>query len=310
MTEFELIDRLKPLLPLNDFVVAGAGDDCAILDLGAPELTLLKTDAVVEGIHFTPATEPDRVGHKALGRCLSDVAAMAGWPIAAVVTLGLPGGFDPARIEGLYRGLCRLASRYQVAVVGGETTSNPERLLVSVSVVGRVARDRVVRRSGLQPGDALFVTGELGGSFAGRHLDFEPRLTEAQWLAETVPLRAMMDLSDGLAGDLPHLLAASGGHGAALFQGALPVSRAAKTAARAGDLAKPAIVAALTDGEDFELLFGIAPGRTVALVDSWKLRFPDTRLSCIGRVTREPGIRLWDKNGVRPLNARGYEHFR
>ncbi len=310
MTEFELINRLKPLLPSNDFVVAGAGDDCAILDLGAPDLTLFKTDAVVEGIHFTPAIEPERVGHKALGRCLSDVAAMAGWPVAAVVTLGLPREFDPARIEGLYRGLGRLASRYQVAIVGGETTSNPDRLLVSVSVVGRVPRDRVVRRSGLEPGDALFVTGELGGSLAGRHLDFEPRLTEAQWLAETVPLRAMMDLSDGLAGDLPHLLAASGGHGAALFQGALPVSRAAKMAARAGDLAKPAIVAALTDGEDFELLFGIAPGRTVALMDSWKLRFPGTRLSCIGRVTREPGIRLWDKNGVRPLNARGYEHFR
>lgn len=310
MTEFELIDRLKPLLPTNDFVVTGAGDDCSILDLGAPDLTLFKTDAVVEGIHFTPDTEPERVGHKALGRCLSDVAAMAGWPIAAVVTLGLPRGFDPDRIQGLYRGLCRLASQHQVAVVGGETTTNPDRLLVSVSVVGRVARDRVVRRSGLQPGDALFVTGELGGSLAGRHLDFEPRLAEARWLAESVPLRAMMDLSDGLAGDLPHLLTASGGLGAALFQGALPISRAAKLAARTGDLAKPAVVAALTDGEDFELLFGVAPGRTVALLDAWKLRFPETRLSCIGRVTREPGLCLWDKNGVRPFNARGYEHFR
>ena len=126
MTESELIAHLKPLLPTNDFVVTGAGDDCAVLELGAPDTqTLFKTDAVVEGIHFTADTEPERVGRKALARCLSDIAAMGGTPTAAVVTLGLPRGFDPERVKALYRGLNRLAAQYQVAVVGGETTTNP-----------------------------------------------------------------------------------------------------------------------------------------------------------------------------------------
>src|SRR6185503_11697691 len=113
----------------------------------AGEYLLLKTDAVVEGIHFTRETEPERVGHKALARCLSDLAAMGGQPIAALVTLALPKKFDPAYVERIYRGLCALAARHQVAVVGGETTSNPDRILISVCAQGRVACDRLVRRS-------------------------------------------------------------------------------------------------------------------------------------------------------------------
>ena len=256
MNEFELIRRLTRSLPVNAAVVTGAGDDCAVLDLGLPDrLLLFKTDAVVEGVHYPPGVPPEKIGHKALGRCLSDIAAMAGTPTAALVTLGLPPTFDVKFIEGIYAGMTALAQRHDVAIVGGETTTNPERVFISVALLGWMPRGKVALRSGAKPGDALFVTGELGGSLAGKHLDFEPRLAEARWLAEHFSIHAMLDLSDGLAGDLRHLLTA-GGVGAELLKTAVPVSRAARENARKSSSAKPAFAAALTDGEDFELLFG------------------------------------------------------
>ena len=311
VTEFELIAQLKPGLTTNDFVVVGAGDDCAVLELGSGVYqTLLKTDAVVEGIHFTRDTAPERIGNKALGRCLSDIAAMGGRPIAALVTLCLPKNYDPDRVFGLYRGMNRLAARYQVAIVGGETTTSPDTFIVSVTLLGSVPSGTAVLRSGARPGDAIFVTGELGGSIEGKHLDFEPRVLEGAWLAQTGLIHAMMDLSDGLAGDLPHLLTASGGLGAELHASAIPLSHAAKVRAKSGDLAKPALASALTDGEDFELLVVVPSRNAVQLLDQWKARFPTTRLSCIGRITEQPGIKLRDARGVRLLAARGYEHFR
>ncbi len=314
LDEFKLIERLIPMLHGNSRVVAGAGDDCAVLDLGLTEDWLLfKTDAVVEGIHFTPETPAAAVGHKALARALSDVAAMAGTPVAALVTLALPPGFDPERVIGIYSGLNALAARYDVAVAGGETTTNPDRLLLSISVLGKAPKKSCVLRRGAQAGDALFVTGELGGSLAGKHLDFEPRLKEAAWLAEHFKPTAMMDLSDGLAGDLRHMLAANG-LGAEILKTAVPVSKAAREGARerarngAGN--KTALDAALSDGEDFELLFTMAPGRTVALMDAWKMKFPGLKLSCIGRMRRGEGIVLRDKSGFHTLKSKGYEHFK
>jgi thiamine-monophosphate kinase len=310
VTESELIAHLKPLLPTNDFVVTGAGDDCAVLELGAPDTqTLFKTDAVVEGIHFTAHTEPERVGRKALARCLSDIAAMGGTPTAAVVTLGLPRGFEPERVKSLYRGLNRLAAQYQIAVVGGETTTNPGGWLVNVALLGTVPRGRALLRSGATAGDALFVTGALGGSLAGKHLDFEPRLAEGRWLLEFGGVSALMDLSDGLASDLPKLLAASGVAGAELRKSAVPISREARDHARTSELAKPPFVAAVTDGEDFELLFTVKSGHAVRLLDEWKAQFPSLPLSCIGKLTAKPGILVRSDEGVRPLPTRGYEHF-
>jgi thiamine-monophosphate kinase len=309
MNELELIARLTPALPANASVVAGAGDDCAVLDCGQPGRYLLfKTDAVVEGVHFTSQARPEQIGHKALGRCLSDIAAMAGRPLAALVTLALPDNFSPEFIERVYAGINSLARRHGVAIAGGETTRNPERLLLSIAMTGEVARDKCVLRRGAKAGDALFVTGELGGSLAGKHLDFEPRLAEAQWLAEHFPIHAMIDLSDGLAGDLRHILRASQA-GAELLARAIPVSRAAKLQARAESSAKPPLLAALGDGEDFELLFAVGSGRAVALLDAWKAKFPKLRLTCIGRITAEPGLKLWDKTGLHSLETDGYIHF-
>jgi thiamine-monophosphate kinase len=309
MNEFELIERLTRSLPTNASVVVGAGDDCAVLEVGAPDrLLLFKTDAVVEGIHYPAGTPPESIGHKALGRSLSDIAAMAGTPTAALVTVGLPQKFNPALVEAIYAGMNTLARRHDVAIVGGETTTNPERVLISVALVGFAPRGKVLLRSGAKPGDAIFVTGELGGSLAGKHLDFEPRLAEARWLAEHFSVHAMIDLSDGLAGDLRHLLKASG-VGAELLKSAVPISRAAKLRAKESSSAKPAFAAALTDGEDFELLFAVASKAAVPLLDAWKKEFPKLRLSCIGKITAGEGITIRDKSGVQPLTAHGYVHF-
>jgi thiamine-monophosphate kinase len=307
MNEFELITRLTKSLPTNQKVITGAGDDCAVLDLGSPgDLVLFKTDAVVEGIHFTRATPPEKIGRKALARCLSDIAAMAGSPVAALVTVALPPDFDAEFIAGIYDGLNRLAQIFNVAIVGGETTTNPGGILISISLLGTVRRGKQVLRSGARAGDAIFVTGELGGSLAGKHLDFEPRLVEARWLAEHFSIHAMMDLSDGLAGDLRHLLTASQA-GAELLKSAVPVSRAAKARAREG--AKPAFAAALGDGEDFELLFTLAGKNAVTLLDAWKKEFPEVKLSCIGKIITGEGISIRDKIGSHPLYANGYVHF-
>ena len=309
MNEFELIDLLKKGLPSNGSVVIGAGDDCAVLDLGIPDSYLLfKTDAVVEGIHFTANEEPERVGHKALGRCLSDVAAMGGNATAALITLALPPNFDPAWVEKLYAGLGQLARIYKVAIVGGETTTNPERKLVSVSLVGTVSRKACLARSGAQKGDAIFVTGELGGSLLSRHLEFAPRLEEGKWLANQFPIHAMIDLSVGLAGDLRHILRASN-VGAELLSDAIPISRAAKLQAREESARKPPLLAALTDGEDFELLFTLPSRQAVPLLDAWKKQFPDVRLSCIGKIVSGSGLMLRDKNGSKELKFSAYTHF-
>jgi thiamine-monophosphate kinase len=309
MNELELIARLTRALPANASVVAGAGDDCAVLDCGQPGRYLLfKTDAVVEGVHFTSQARPEQIGHKALGRCLSDIAAMAGRPLAALITLALPDHFSADFIEGIYAGMSNLAQRHGVAIAGGETTRNPERLLLSISMVGEVARDKCILRSGAKTGDALFVTGELGGSLAGRHLEFEPRVAEAQWLAAHFPIHAMIDLSDGLAGDLRHILRASQ-VGAELLARAIPISRAAKLQARAESSSKPPLLSALGDGEDFELLFSVGSSQAVPLLDGWKKQFPDLRLSCIGRITAEPGLKLRGKTGLRSLETHGYVHF-
>lgn len=309
MNELELIRLLTRSLPVNASVVTGAGDDCAVLELGVPDkFVLFKTDAVVESIHFTRETPPEKIGHKALARCLSDIAAMAGTPTAALVTLALPRDFDPKFIEAIYTGMNALARRQGVAIVGGETTTNPERILISIALLGTVARDKCLHRSGSKPGDALFVTGRLGGSLAGHHLDFEPRLTEARWLADHFPIHAMIDLSDGLAGDLRHLLEPAG-LGAELLKSAIPISRAAKLQAKAESAAKPPLLAALTDGEDFELLFTVASGDAVALLDAWKKQFPDVPLSCIGKITATAGVKLRDQTGFLPMPAHGYVHF-
>lgn len=309
MNEFELIAKLTTDLAGGRNIVVGVGDDCAVLDAGAPDCWLLfKTDAVVEGVHFTTDTPAEKIGRKALARCLSDIAAMGGQPTYALVTLALPRNFDPGFVEAIYAGLRRLADEYSVSIVGGETTTSPGGMLISIALLGTVAKGRALLRSGARPGDAIFVSGELGGSLDGRHLDFEPRLAEAGWLNEHCQVHALIDLSDGLAGDLRHVLKASG-CGAELLGKMIPISRAARLKARRESSAKPPLLAALTDGEDFELLFTVASDEAVRVKDGWQRRFPRVKLTCIGRITAQPGLRIRTDEGIRDMSEHGYRHF-
>lgn len=310
VNEREIIEVLAADLPINENTVIGAGDDCAAVRLPAGEETLLlKTDAVVEGVHFTRNDPPQCIGRKALARCLSDLASMGGRPDSALVSLGLPSSGDVSFLREVYRGLRCLAEKFGVAVVGGETTRCPGAFFLSITLTGYADSQGGVRRSGARVGDAIFVSGRLGGSRSGRHLNFEPRINEARWLAEHFRPHAMIDVSDGLAADLKVLLRASK-VGARMDEAFIPVSEEAKRRFCDRVSKKPPLLAALTDGEDFELLFTLAPDLAVAVKDDWRARFPRTPLSLIGRV--ESGFQLrWKQNqGDCSLKAlHGYDHF-
>ena len=308
-SELELLARLKTKLPVDDSVIVGAGDDCAVIDAGIPsKWQLHKTDAVVEGIHFTRDTDPKKVGRKAIARALSDIAAMAGTPRWATISLGLPDSFTGELVDMIYEGITSFAKLKDVAIVGGETVSTPERLVISVTVIGEVERDKCVLRSGAKSGDGIWVTGEMGGSISGHHLDFLPRLEEARWLAANFLPTAMIDLSDGLAGDLGHLLDEANA-GAELLEVALPIRRDARILARESNAAKPPLIAALTDGEDYELCFTLSPGNAVKMLDEFRQAFPETLISCIGKVINEPGLKIKQKDGIKEFAARGFVHF-
>ena len=303
LSETELIQRLTQDLPADSSVLTGPGDDCAVLDWSGSKL-LFKTDAIVEGIHFERDTPPEAIGRKALARALSDIAAMAGTPTHALITLGFHAEMEPSLIEAVYQGLRNCAREHHVNIVGGETTSLSQ-LTLSISLIGKASKP--ILRTGSAVGDAIFVSGELGGSLAGHHLNFTPRLKEARWLSDQDIVHAMIDLSDGLATDLRHLL--SDQTGAELLTRALPIRRAAKERARDNPSGKTALLAALTDGEDYELLFTVSSKDAVPLLDGWKSAFPETPLHCSGKITDQPGIALRDDKGVKPLTLHGYDHL-
>ena len=303
LSETELIQRLTQDLPADSSVLTGPGDDCAVLDWSGSKL-LFKTDAIVEGIHFERDTPPEAIGRKALARALSDIAAMSGTPTHALITLGVHADMEPSFIEAVYQGLRDCAREHHVNIVGGETTSLSQ-LTLSISLIGKA--NKPILRTGSAVGDAIFVSGELGGSLAGHHLNFTPRLKEARWLSDQDIVHAMIDLSDGLATDLRHLL--SDQTGAELLTRALPIRRAAKERARDNPSGKTALLAALTDGEDYELLFTVSSKDAVPLLDGWKSAFPETPLHCIGKITDQPGIALRDDKGVKPLTLHGYDHL-
>ena len=273
--EDPLIERLVALAPRDPQPLAGPGDDCAVIDPGPhpDELQLLKTDAIVSGVHFLPDTPARAVGWKAIARVVSDFAAMGGSPCHFLVTLALPPETPLAWAEDLYRGIGDCLLAHSATLVGGETSRVPSgsAAVISVAATGHVARGHLTLRSTARPGDALLVTGALGGSHGGKHLGFTPRIKEAEWLVSNFKPTAMMDVSDGLAKDLPRMAAASG-CGFQLDRAAIPVT-AGSTAA-----------AALTDGEDFELLLAMDASQVPALLAAWHERFKEVPLSVIGRM--------------------------
>ncbi len=285
--EDELIARLVELVPTGH-AEEGPGDDCAVVDDGGVDLVLLKTDALVEGVHFVREADAQQVGWKAVARVVSDFAAMGGFPERFLVTLALPGSMSLEWVENFYRGMGTCFERYGAVLVGGETCRVPQgsAAVISVAATGRVERGNVVMRSGGKVGDAIWVTGELGGSLAGKHLDFTPRLEQARWLVEHFKPTAMMDLSDGVARDLPRLAKASG-CGFQLDLAAIPVSECCN------------VKQALEDGEDFELLFTLPEGQ--GLENEWQQKFSELKITKIGHLV---------EMGAGDVLEGGWDHFR
>ncbi|MBX9743347.1 MAG: thiamine-phosphate kinase [Chthoniobacterales bacterium] len=288
MNEESLLKLLRGSLPVrHSSIIVGSGDDCAIVQ---PPKTgvVLKTDAVVEGIHFERGTPLETVGWKALCRPISDFAAMGAIPQHALITVAAPASWKKKEWLELTHGINKAATQFEITIVGGEITRSPGPLFLSVMLTG-FEGSRSLLRSGAKPGDLLCVTGKLGGSFkSGRHLTFMPRLAEGQWLAQQTGVHAMMDLSDGLGSDLPRLAAASS---CSFFINEKKLPRHPGCT----------IEKAISDGEDYELIFSLESKGWKQLSLNWKKKFPHLLLTRIGHM-------LDKKESATPL-ARGFDHY-
>ncbi len=291
--EFQLIERMIVNAHQGQGVVKGPGDDAAVLDCGGAEDLLLTTDMLIEGVHFLRTMmSPEDIGRKALACSISDIAAMGGLPTFAVVSTAAPSNMCADFLERVGAGFNALAKEYGVSLVGGDMVKGT-RYVINVALMGRVAKGQAVYRKGARPGDRIIVTGGLGNSFRNcKHLHFQPRVAEAQYLVRHARPTAMIDVSDGLAGDLGHILKQSG-VGARLFRDRIPLAEGAT------------VEQALADGEDFELLATVPADRAEALRKAGKYHFYD-----IGEITARRRLVLVDGQGrAHEIEARSFTHF-
>lgn len=290
MGEDRLLDEILRHSSSAKSAAMGLGDDCAVLKIPRfSNLLVLKTDCVVERVHFFEGASGLAVGWKAMMRPLSDFAATSALPQFALITLIVPERLQVSWVKELYRGLRRAAKCFGVRIVGGETSRTPGPVVVSTSVAGFVEPNRFISRRGGRAGDELFVTGRLGGALKHKHLKFLPRIAESRWLTANFSIHAMMDLSDGLGADLPRLARASK-VGFRIDREKLPLARGAK------------IDDAISEGEDYELLFAISPRDRSRLQHQWAHKFPNISLTRIGSLSQ-----LSTKDSQ--VLPRGYVHF-
>lgn len=284
--EFALIDWIRSKSKVREEIEQGIGDDAAILNCNSGQKWVTAVDVITEGVHFTSETAPALIGRKALAINLSDIAAMGATPIAAFVGIVLPQQRDETYARQIYDGIFSLAEQFNISIAGGDTNSWDGGLVVSVTVQGVLNQGEPIYRSGAQPGDHIFVTGPLGGSLgSGRHLKFTPRLIESQKLLEHFRPTAMLDLSDGLGSDLFHLTSSSG-VGAIIESAAIPIHDDVPTSVQDDQRLHQAI----SDGEDFELLFTLTTEQSQELLK----RGPSLGLDCyrIGVCTAEKNVLL------------------
>ena len=283
----------------------GIGDDCAVVP--APKGRLLLTvDPVIYGQHFDDRVAPRAAGEKLFKRNLSDIAAMGGRPRAAVVALAFDGRVKTEWLAEFYRGLARIGRKYRVPLVGGDIAQLPGGIVATLTLLGEASGPRILTRSGAKSGDWIYVTGTLGGSLSGHHWRFAPRLAEGAWLAKQAQVRAMMDVSDGLAKDLPALMPR--GTRPQLVAAAVPISAAARRAARSSG--SSALSHALSDGEDYELLFVVSGYADVdAFERKWKRAFPSVRLSRLGQFVPRSARSAGDETVLDLAAYRGFEHL-
>src|SRR3989338_1524882 len=292
--EFGFIERIKRRVGRTS-AICGIGDDAAVLPLPSKKCLLVTTDMFIEGVHFTKLSPPIDVGHKAMAANISDIAAMGGTPKYAVVSLGVPASCSWQFAAALYRGMTKTAKKFHVDIVGGDTVHSGK-ITINITLTGEAQKNRVIYRAGARPGDHIFVTGPLGNSLkSGRHLKFVPRLREAQFLLKKFMPSSMIDISDGLAQDLGHILKASR-VGAMIDEERIPCRPGA------------GVNNALYDGEDFEFLFTLSPVRARALQ-----KIKDKRVSfyCIGEIVPgRPQMSLKTAGGLlKKISAHGYRHF-
>lgn len=310
MDEFRLIEWIRRSMPDELRGPGGIGDDAALLSLSRGRRQVVTQDVLVDGIDFhLDRAGPGAVAHKALAVNLSDLAAMGARPEGFTIALGLSRGVREAWVKAFYRGLWKTARRFSIRLLGGDFSASAT-FFVSITAFGSCGRPGPVYRKGAQSGDRIFVTGQLGGSIEGKHLLFVPRVREALWLVKHVRPTAMIDVSDGLLQDLGHLLRSSG-RGALLERDRIPVS--AEAHKRAGKNPDRALLQALSDGEDFELLFTASSKCSRTLERKWRRYFPAVPLTGIGTVTRGKSVR-WLRKGkpdaaFRPA-LKGYRHFK
>jgi thiamine-monophosphate kinase len=328
--EFALIDRLQRFLqaPSGSQVVKSIGDDCAVLQPAAESELILTTDSQEEGIHYRlDWSTPEDIGWRCLAINVSDIAAMAGWPLGAVVALSLPSDLDVAFVDGLYTGMQALARDMACPIIGGNLTKTTGRVSVTITVLGEVPKGQAIYRSGAQPGDEIWVTGTLGGAKAGLEALLkadavrgvptahalacyrrpQPRLREAQFLRRRATLNSLLDLSDGLSGDLRHICKASG-VGAQLEADAVPMHEDTRRIAHA--LQADPLSYALHGGEDFELCFTASPGQIEPIRADFEQQFHHS-LVRVGTVHQGEEVTLRHPDGSEAaLPAQGYDHFR
>jgi len=305
-SEFELIHWIRQHTDTGDsHIEKGIGDDMAVLRLGEDRI-LITTDMLLEGVHFDlQHATLEQVGYKAMACSLSDCAAMASIPLAAVGAAALPQNWTMEKAEQLHAGIELAAKQYHCPLVGGDTTSWNNPLAINITMLSRMPRGKQpVLRSGATVGDILFVTGQLGGSLEGKHLHFTPRVTEALQLADMADLHAMMEISDGLAQDLGHICEESG-VSAVLDADSIPISPAAAKK-------ENPLHAALGDGEDFELLFCVSPSDADSLSRRWST-LSSLPLPRVGEITQpDSNHKVWLRRDDRtePLTVKGWQHFR
>jgi len=288
--EFDFIAWVRQQQTRGDLVAVPAGDDLAVLKWPADDLLIIGADQVLDGVHFDSAVHsPQTIGRKAINRNLSDCAAMACLPAAAVATVALPRGTSIEYAKELYLGMKSAADVFEFPIVGGDTGSWDGKLALSVTILGRSAGVNPITRSGAKPGDFIYVTGALGGSILGRHMSFMPRVHEARKLGAGGDVTAMIDLSDGLSRDLRNLCESSG-VGAIVDASAVPIH---EDAIKLRDGRSP-LEHALHDGEDYELLF-----TTPAVHEEYRR---------IGQIVAAPGVWLQQDNARTPLEPKGWEH--
>jgi thiamine-monophosphate kinase len=303
--ETNLVAWLCRRLPSHPDLVIGPGDDAAVLRWGGGQDCVVTVDVLMDGVDFDLASiDPRRAGRKALAVNLSDLAAVAAVPKAAVIGLVLPRRGGEELAHQIYEGLLPLAEKYGVALAGGDVNSWSGRLVISITAIGAANPAKALRRSGAQPGDKIVVTGSFGGSILGHHLDFEPRVHEALRLAD-YQIHAAIDVSDGLTLDLSRIATASD-CGYILVQERIPIADAAHELARRAGGGDTALRHALEDGEDFELALAVPPAEAERLLAEQPLAVPLTE---IGQFTDDKRFWLTDAHGGKTLLVpRGFEH--